>query len=416
MSSTMSSVGRGRGRGRPPTSPIQEETPRSPPTGVERAEDVVVAPPVAPRREEVTMQDLVERYADPDQPEELAALRQMAISQVTSPASREASPPKDITSRGRFRGRGVSAVRTPAIDIGGGHGQPIAVAAAPSRPRSPILPLAPQLDVAGSSGSGVVGRLPDAPSTGSASDYYRTAIGSLSAISRAADPASVAAPASVATQPPVIAAAPVVQEEQDVETVAAPAQAKSPPVELPVISRVGTKGVRLDVATNYVRLKLSTGRPGIVEYHVSYSVPMESVAIRRKALKQFENRLGLVKSFDGMILFLPYILDDDVTVLHGIHPIDADVELTVHVTFVKVKPMKDAIPFFNILLRRIMIELGFVEIRREFYDLELAQFLKQHKLEIWPGFNPVAENQEDGLMINIDACSRVLRMDTVFDY
>ncbi|ODM88932.1 Piwi-like protein 1 [Orchesella cincta] len=318
----MSSLGRGRGRGRPPITPNQDQegVQRSPAAAVEGnpTEDVAAAvvPPV-PRRQEVTMQELVERYADPDQPEELQALREMAIMQIASPASPEGQTPKDTSNRGRFRGRGVvSAVNIPAIDVGGGHGQPIAIALLLDR--SPHYPW---------------------------------------------------------------------------------------PLNL-----------RLDVATNYIRLKLATGRPGIVEYHVSYSVPIESVAIRRKALKQFEHRLGLVKSFDGMILFLPYILDDDVTVLHGIHPIDADVELTAHVTFVKVKPMKDAIPFFNILLRRIMIELGFVEIRREFYDLELAQFLKQHRLEIWPGFNPVAENQEDGLMINVDACSRVLRMDTVYDY
>ncbi|ODN00148.1 Piwi-like protein 1 [Orchesella cincta] len=395
--SSMSNLGRGRGRGRPPTSLIQEGDQRSPAAVVEAnpTEDVaaVVVPPV-PRRQGVTMQDLVERYADPDQPEELQALREMAIMQIASPASPEGPTPKDMSNRGRFRGRGVvSAVNIPAIDVGGGHGQPIAIAT-PSRPRSPPLPLALNLM-----------SLDQAAVAPSANDH-------------------------LVLEPPVVA--PVVQPQPDDAEIANRAvetavSVKPPPVELPIISRVGTKGARLDVATNYIRLKLATGRPGIVEYHVSYSVPIESVAIRRKALKQFEHRLGLVKSFDGMILFLPYILDDDVTVLHGVHPIDANLELTAHVTFVKVKPMKEAIPFFNILLRRIMIELGFVEIRREFYDLELAQFLKaqvNHStlnflypwLEIWPGFNPVAENQEDGLMINVDACSRVLRMDTVYDY
>ncbi|ODM88390.1 Piwi-like protein 1 [Orchesella cincta] len=363
----MSSLGRGRGRGRPPITPNQDQegVQRSPAAAVEGnpTEDVAAAvvPPV-PRRQEVTMQELVERYADPDQPEELQALREMAIMQIASPASPEGQTPKDTSNR-----------------------------AAPSRPRSPPLPLAAQLAVAGSSGSGAVGQRP--PSSGSASGYYRTAVGSASGISGA--PVSVAQP----EQPPVVA--PVVQPEQPpvVAPVVQPQPDDAEIANRAVETAVTAKSPRrtadypeLDVATNYIRLKLATGRPGIVEYHVSYSVPIESVAIRRKALKQFEHRLGLVKSFDGMILFLPYILDDDV------------------------KPMKDAIPFFNILLRRIMIELGFVEIRREFYDLELAQFLKQHRLEIWPGFNPVAENQEDGLMINVDACSRVLRMDTVYDY
>ncbi|ODM94354.1 Protein argonaute-3 [Orchesella cincta] len=166
----------------------------------------------------------------------------------------------------------------------------------------------------------------------------------------------------------------------------------------------------------YIPIKLAEGRPGLVEYHVSYSYAFESVVLRRKALKQFEYRLGNVRTFDGVVLFLPCILPEDVTVLCGAHPTNPNVELIVHVTFVKVKPLRDSITFLNILLRRIMLELGYVEVGRRFCDLNMIQTLEQHKLEVWPGWKVVVEDQDDGLMVSVHSCGTVLRTDTIYDF
>jgi len=50
---------------------------------------------------------------------------------------------------------------------------------------------------------------------------------------------------------------------------------------------------------------------------VSFSEPFVSVGLGRKMLRQFDeklgNKLGKVMSFDGMILFLLYILEKDVS-------------------------------------------------------------------------------------------------------
>jgi len=65
-------------------------------------------------------------------------------------------------------------------------------------------------------------------------------------------------------------------------------------------------------------------------------------------------------------------------VLHDMHPEDENMPLAIHGTFVKVKAMSETY-VFNILLHRIMLELQYKELRREFYDFNMVQVLKKHK-------------------------------------
>lgn len=133
--------------------------------------------------------------------------------------------------------------------------------------------------------------------------------------------------------------------------------------------------------TNYMRLKLKPNCRGVVEYHVSILPSVEDVRMRRQLLgtEQAKQVLGETKSFDGMILFLPHILDLDVTVFSTHLREDAETIYTIKVAFTKIRPMNDCIVFFNILLNRILRQLNYKEIRREFYDMEMAKTLDQHK-------------------------------------
>ncbi|CAL8139170.1 unnamed protein product [Orchesella dallaii] len=392
----MSTPGRGRGRGRVPKSPqqIEDESAQSM-DNLQRAGAPIVSgglSVVSHPPEELTMDQLAERYADAESSQEVEARREIGMMQITTPDTSAEIPPAASTGRGRFRGRGASIPTAQTVEVGGGHGKPVGSLASPTVSTTQgqfddttDVPLGrkqvdPQTVTSGSQNEAeTVRKTEKSWSTGAAAAAGAAA-------------STIANPASTSTK-----------------------RSKVPEADLPTITRIGAKGTKIEVATNYIRLSVAEGLPGVVEYHVSYSEPLESVGLRRKSLRQFEHVLGHVRSFDGMILFLPFILDEDVTVLHGLHPVEST-ELTVHITFVKVKAMRDAVPFFNILLRRIMVELKFVELRNEFYDLELVQILDKHRLQIWPGMSVTAEDQEAGLMINVDTCSRVLRTDTLYDY
>ncbi|CAL8071261.1 unnamed protein product [Orchesella dallaii] len=360
----MASTGRGRGRGRTLSKLVEIEESSVPPS----AGAAVPVPPEVPSREVSTLslEELGQRYKEG--------------GGVADDTSEKDSPPqtqpsrREFNGRGRGRGRGgpskkVEAQTLPAVEEGGlQHVVPVQTR---SEPQSRTGSGCPQASASSH----------PAPTTNVQPQSQ------LEVLSLQALPSSSSLDAA----------------EQDLPK---------------TITRIGSKGTQIKIAANYLRLKLAEGSPGVVEYHVSYTgeMELESVGLRRKALKQFQNELGSVTSFDGMILYLPYILEDDVTVLHGYHPVNADLGLTAHITFVKVKTMRDSITFFNILLRRIMFELSYVELRREFYDFNMTQILAEHKMEIWPGLNITAEDPEGGLMINVDSCSRVIRTETLYDY
>ncbi|CAL8078422.1 unnamed protein product [Orchesella dallaii] len=351
---------------------------------------VVSRPP-----EELTMDELVERYADAESSQERAARREIGLMMSSTPDMSAEIPSAASTGRGRFRERGASTPSAQTVEVGGGHGKPIGSLASPAVPTTQSqfgdtmdVPLVrKQVDLQtvteGSQNEAkAVKRIEKSWSTGSAATGAIAASGAVTA---------TACLASTSTK-----------------------RWKIPEEDLPTISRIGAKGTKIEVGTNYIRLRVAEGLPGVVEYHVAYSEPLESVSLRKKSLWQFEDKLGQSRFFDGTTLFLPFILDEDVTVLHGMHPVEST-ELTVYITFVKAKA--NILPFFEVLLRRIMVHLELVEIGNEFYDLELVQIMDKQKLQVWPGMIVTAkEEAEGGLRINVGTCSLILQTDTVFDY
>jgi len=87
--------------------------------------------------------------------------------------------------------------------------------------------------------------------------------------------------------------------------------AATSPVE---VSSTAEKEVRDQATTNF-RLKLSGDGPGVVEYQASFSSEkeLEGTFLKRSALDQFEDALGTVRRFDGKVLFLPRVLEKDVS-------------------------------------------------------------------------------------------------------
>lgn len=73
---------------------------------------------------------------------------------------------------------------------------------------------------------------------------------------------------------------------------------------------------RVDLKTNYLRLLMKQGCYGLVEYHVSMDPAPDDVRLRRRVMNTEACRraVGEVRNFDGMVLFLPTILKNDVRI------------------------------------------------------------------------------------------------------
>jgi len=183
----------------------------------------------------------------------------------------------------------------------------------------------------------------------------------------------------------------------------------------PPVVRRGEGGAPIKLSANYIRLELAEDR-GMWEYEVRFSPPVDSVDERHKLMRQHREVLGPTKTFDGICLYLPERLAEDVTCLEAEHSIDqAIVKLTITLKHRKKLADRSSIQFYNTLFRRIMNTLKMVQMNKNYYNPAEAMMVPQHKLEIWPGYVTAVHEYEGGVMLCLDVSHKVLRTSTAAD-
>ncbi|KAE8573998.1 Putative Argonaute 3 [Halyomorpha halys] len=175
----------------------------------------------------------------------------------------------------------------------------------------------------------------------------------------------------------------------------------------PVVMK-GSFGREISVGVNYVKLKVEKGK-GLFQYDVQYDPPVESRSLKFGILNSVKDVIGDTKLFDGMVLYLPFKLNQKVTILKTTVAHDNSV-VTVKITFTKERKLGDpeAIHLYNVLFRRIMVILE-GNISFSYYLLIVTFF----RLEVWPGYITAIDEYEGGIMLCCDASHRVLRNQTV---
>ena len=73
----------------------------------------------------------------------------------------------------------------------------------------------------------------------------------------------------------------------------------------------GTSGTQLPLMSNYFRLE-SAPDWHLYQYHIDFNPPCDSKRLRIALLFNHEELLGKTRAFDGMVLFLPKKLPDQV--------------------------------------------------------------------------------------------------------
>lgn len=127
----------------------------------------------------------------------------------------------------------------------------------------------------------------------------------------------------------------------------------SEPVTRPehILDKRGNSGVAINVMSNFVALK---NRPNcaLYQYNVSYSPPVENKRLRLKLVYEQETLIGKTRAFDGMILYLPKRLPDDVTEYTSKLKDESLVKVTITLTNELNANSPICIQLFNIIFRR----------------------------------------------------------------
>ncbi|XP_033476014.2 piwi-like protein 2 isoform X1 [Epinephelus lanceolatus] len=178
-------------------------------------------------------------------------------------------------------------------------------------------------------------------------------------------------------------------------------------------NKAGTKGAPITIGSNHIPIRCKN--EAVYQYHVTFTPNVESMAMRFGMMKDHRSATGEVVAFDGSILFLPVKLND-VVVLKSLRRTD-NVEIQIQIEMTKILPPNSdlCIPFYNVVLRRVMKIIGLKLVGRNHYDPESAVILGKHRLQVWPGYSTSIKRTDGGLYLNVDVSHKVLRNDSVLD-
>ncbi|KAK7111216.1 piwi-like protein 1 [Littorina saxatilis] len=233
-------------------------------------------------------------------------------------------------------------------------------------------------------------------------------------------PAPGVAPAPVSMAPPRVPQAAAGEPAAPVGAMARMGirESEEPPrehVRRPAVSRRGdyTKagGQASRLAVNSVRLRAKN--KNIYQYHVNFSPIVDSKGMRVGLLNEHKDTLP-VKLFDGTIMFLPNKLDQDELQLTSTRKTDG-ATITILIRLTKALPIEQCPQLYNILLRKIMSLMKLVQVGRYYYNPATPSKVREHQLEVWPGYITSIGEQEGGLLLLLDSSHRVLRCQTVLD-
>ncbi|XP_005733624.1 piwi-like protein 2 [Pundamilia nyererei] len=179
------------------------------------------------------------------------------------------------------------------------------------------------------------------------------------------------------------------------------------------LNKAGTKGAPINIGSNHIQIQCKN--EAVYQYHVTFTPNVESVAMRFGMMKDHRPTTGEVVAFDGSILYLPVKLKD-VVVLKSLRRTDNQ-EIQIKIQMTKILPPSSdlCIPFYNVVLRRVMKIIGLKLVGRNHYDPESAVILGKHRLQVWPGYSTGIKRTDGGLYLCIDVSHKVLRNDSVLD-
>lgn len=139
--------------------------------------------------------------------------------------------------------------------------------------------------------------------------------------------------------------------------VVTPSSGASLDTEKTAILKHGKKGMPITACTNAIPIHCNP-EAGVFEYEVRFNPPVDSPKFRSRYLMQHKELIGNAKTFDGVMLYLPFKLPDEVTNLVS-ESQDDQSDINVKIMFKRQKRLGDCIQLYNILFDKIYKVLNY---------------------------------------------------------
>uniref|UniRef100_A0A673H435 Piwi-like protein 2 n=1 Tax=Sinocyclocheilus rhinocerous TaxID=307959 RepID=A0A673H435_9TELE len=190
-------------------------------------------------------------------------------------------------------------------------------------------------------------------------------------------------------------------------------QSQVTPTVAKPLQKMGTKGSPVSIGSNYIPIRCKN--EAVFQYHVTFTPNVESLGMRFGMMKEHRPTTGEVVAFDGSILYLPKRLEEVVHIKAERKTDNQEIDIKIQLTKI-LPPSSDlCIPFYNVVLRRVMKLLGLKLVGRNHYDPNAVVILGKHRLQVWPGYSTSIKHTDGGLYLIVDVSHKVLRNDSVLD-
>ncbi|ALC39198.1 AGO3 [Drosophila busckii] len=174
----------------------------------------------------------------------------------------------------------------------------------------------------------------------------------------------------------------------------------------------GSTGAPVNLTCNYINLQ-SDPNKGVYLYEVRFNPAVDSKQLRNHYLNEHKDKFGGTKTFDGVNLYLPIMLDKELTTY--VSNSKEGTKIEVRILFKKKESLKNCLPLYNILFDRVMNSLKYVRFDRKQYDPSCPKVIPIAKLEVWPGYVTAVDEFDGGLMLCCDVSHRLLCQKTVLE-
>nr|XP_033806045.1 piwi-like protein 2 isoform X2 [Geotrypetes seraphini] len=192
-----------------------------------------------------------------------------------------------------------------------------------------------------------------------------------------------------------------------------PAVVMEQPEKKEPLLKQGSKGQATPLGLNLI--KIHCQNDAVYQYHVTFSPNVECKSMRFGMMKEHRSVTGDVTAFDGSILYLPIKLEQVVNLKSQRKTDGTDIDIKIQMTKV-LEPSSDlCIPFYNVVLKRVMRILDMKLVGRNFFDPTSATVLQQHRLQVWPGYAASIRRTDGGLFLLADVSHKIIRNDSVLN-
>ncbi|GAB0096383.1 PIWI [Sergentomyia squamirostris] len=184
-----------------------------------------------------------------------------------------------------------------------------------------------------------------------------------------------------------------------------------------VNSKKGQTGEMITVVTNYFKI---SKKPewNIYKYRVDFSPDIELLAARKGVMRRQIPKLGSFQ-FDGTMIFSAYKYATDPMIIVDKNETDnSTIQVTIRFVGQLLPTDGQYTQLLNLIMRSTIESLNMQRAYgpkgTKYFDPQQKIEIKQHNLQVWPGFSTSIRQHESDIMICAEVTHKVIRMESCY--